>query len=143
MKYFSEVTNKHYDSAEDCIAAEKEFAEAEARKKEAANAVSKEKKEFAKAIENAEIEVDKACEAYNNAKTKAAEIIANAEEEASKLLDEARKKVKEATNNKYEAVAEFNKKFGPYVTHYNDDRALKELRRATSWVNDIFNGFLW
>ena len=143
MKYFSELTNKQYDTEQECKQAEVDFlAEEEARKKEA-SLVSKEKKELAKSIEAAEVEVDKAYEEYKQVREKAGKLVEKAELEASNMITEAYKKVKETREAKYKAVAEFNKKYGAYIVQYNDDRALKEFKRSTEWINDIFGHFFW
>ena len=143
MKYYSELTKKAYDTEEDCINAEKMFAEEEARKKEEASNLSKEKKELAKVIETADNELDEAYHSYNEAREKANKIISDAEEEASKVLEEARAKVKAAQRKRYEAIADFNKRFGVYTAHYDGDKALKELRRSTEWINNVFGNFFW
>lgn len=143
MKYYSELTKKAYDTEEDCINAEKMFAEEEARKKEEASNLSKEKKELAKVIENADTELDEAYHAYNEARDKAAKIISDAEKDASKMIEEALATVKAAQRKRYEAISDFNKRFGVYTTHYDGDKALKELRRSTEWMNNIFGNLFW
>lgn len=143
MKYYSELTKKAYDTEEDCINAEKMFAEEEAKKKEEASNLSKEKRELAKLIEDAENELDEAYHFYTEAKEDADKIVSDAEKEAAKIIDEACTKVKAAQRKRYEAIANFNKRFGVYTAHYDGDKALKELRRSTEWINNVFGNFFW
>lgn len=143
MKYFSELTNKHYDTELECKKAEETFLAEEAAKEKEATLVRKEKKELSKAIEAAEAEVDVAYEQYKQVREEATKLIADAEQKANAMVSEAYQKVKAARENKYKAVAAFNDKYGTYVVQYNSDKALKELRRSTEWINDIFGHFFW
>ena len=143
MKYYSELTKQAYDTEEDCVNAEKIFAEEEAKKKEEASNLSKEKKELAKAIELTDEELDKAYHEYNDAREKASKILSGAEAEAGRIISEARDKVKAAQRKRYEAISNFNNKFGVYTTHYDGEKALQELRRSTEWINNVFQNLFW
>ena len=144
MKYYSELTKKAYDTEDECVNAEKLFAEEEAKKKEEASNLSKEKKELAKIIDLADEELDRAYHEYNDAREKATKIMSEAEAEAEKVVTEASNKVKAAQRKRYEAIYNFNKRFGVYTAHYDGDKALKELRRSTEWINNIFgNNLFW
>ena len=143
MKYFSELTNKTYDTAEECSAAEKSFLEEEAKKKELALVTSKEKKELAKVIEAADEALNAEYEKYDEAKKKVEEIYRKAQEEANSILSESRKRVAEAEKNKYKAISDFNAKFGVYNKSYTGDAALRELERANRWINHIFDGMFF
>ena len=140
---YKSLNGNHYSTEEECLKADELFAEEEAKKKEAANNLSKEKKELARVIETADNELDEAYHSYNEAREKANKIISDAEEEASKVLEEARTKVKAAQRKRYEAIADFNKRFGVYTAHYDGDKAIKELRRSTEWINNVFGNLFW
>lgn len=153
MKYYSEKTKEFYDSAEACqnaessletqLALKKKLEEDLKKAKEEANKlqVSKEKKELATAIEKAE---EKVSEAYNKleaAYTQANEIISEAKSRANDIIKESRADLRKAQQEKYNAVSEFNKKFGTYTTTYSGERAMEEIRRTNSWMNDLFRTF--
>ena len=141
MKYYSELTKHTYDTEEECVSAETKFAEEEARKKEEASNLSKEKKELAKLIDVADTELDNVYHQYNKAREEANKIISDAQAEADKVIKEASEKVKAAQQKRYDAISNFNKKFGVYTAHYDGDKALQELRRSTEWINNIFRNF--
>lgn len=143
MKYFSELTNKTYDTEEACVKAETEYAELEAKKREEATAVSKEKREMAKVVEDTEAVLDKAIHDYNEAREEARKICEEATKKADGIIAKAKAEVEKAQRSRYEAIADFNKKFGVYTTHYTGDKALKELRRSMEWMNGVFNNFFW
>ena len=130
--------------------AEKEYEEEqfkiEAQKKE----ISNEKKILADNIEKADEALDKAYNEYNIAKDKVNELMKESDdkinliveeynEKMSSILDPAKKAIKDAQENKYKALSEFNDKFGVYNVRYTGDRAYKEFQRVSSWINDIFN----
>lgn len=159
--FYSELTNKYYDSFEECAEAEKQVKEAEDQKKqelakqeEKKAEISKEKKAMATAVERAESELDyaytqlevakeKASKIYSEAKEQANEIYKKAEEEMQAVLKDAKQAVTDAQEKKFKAVRDFNNKFGVYTTTYSGNKALEELKRANSWINDIFNGFFF
>lgn len=143
MKYLSELTNKTYDSVEDCEKAEKEFNDAKEKEKELAISVSKEKKELAKAVEETETALNAEYENYSEAKKQAEEILKKANDEATELLTKAREKVRQAEQAKYQAISNFNKKFGVYTKSYRGDDARRELERSIGWINDVFNSFFF
>ena len=143
MKYFSDLTNKTYDSEAECVEAEKIFKEEELKKVEKLNATSKRKKELSKLIEAADLEADKEYQNYQQAKEEASKVIAEAEAKADKMIREAAKRVSDARKKKYQAISNFNKEFGTYVVQYDDDKALKDLKQANDWLNEIFQGFFF
>ena len=147
MKIYSETLNKLFDTEEQCIKAEEKYAEEQKaiqeEKEVKASAISKEKKDLAQAIELAETNLNKAYEEYELAKEKVKEILEKSNKEMSDILTPAKDAVRKAQEARYRAIETFNKKFGVYTTTYSGDKALRELRRATSWVNDIFNRFFW
>ena len=147
MKIYSELLNRLFDTAEECNEAEiqyqKEKEEEEARKKETALNISKEKKELANAVELAESALTKAYDDYEIAKEEVRKILEESNQKALDILTPAKENIKKAQEERYKAISAFNNKFGIYTTTYSGDRAWKEFKRATSWINDIFNNFLF
>lgn len=110
MKYFSEKLNKTFDTPEECMKAEEEF---EAKEKETkAVAESKKKKELVKAIEESEEKLDKAYAEYELAKKNASDIVKKANIEAREILSKAEDVVAQASNDRINAISEFNKNYG-------------------------------
>lgn len=147
MKFYSDIVNKVFDSEEECLNAEKEFNEkkeaAEAERKAKAALVSKEKKELSDAVEAAESKLSKAYEEYDLAKEEVKKILEESNQKALEILNPAKEAIREAQRERYTAISEFNKKYGIYTAQYTGDRAFKEFKRATSWIEDFFNRFTW
>ena len=152
--FYSEHLDKYFDTEKECQDAEAKYAEAmeaksralaAAKEKEEArkNELSKEKKVLADAVDEADKAVSTAYSNLEVVYAEANDILREAKQKANKLVDEAKTQLKNAQQKKFEAVSKFNEKFGTYTTTYTGDRALEELRRATSWVNDIFNNFFF
>ena len=145
MKIYSEILNKMFDTEDECVKAEEEYQieqeRKEAEKKAAVQAVSKEKKELASAVELAEEALNKAYDEYEIAKEEARKIMEESNKQMLEILNPARDKIKQAQKEKYNAISNFNKKFGLYTAQYTGEKALKEFRRASSWLTDVFNQF--
>ena len=149
MKYFSELTNKQYNTPEECLEAEREYkkeqkrlsdeiARAVAEKKAKEEALQASKKELAKHIEEATKEVDEATAIYDAAKEKATSILNEANKKANDILSAASVKVKEAEQKRYEAIAAFNKKFGPYTTTLTGAQAANAYKKSLKSINETF-----
>ena len=134
MKYYSDKTNKFYDTQELCLEAEKKFDEEK-------NDKSKLKKEISKKIEEANKNIDEAYRKYDEAKKEASIIINEAKEKARKLISSAEDEIRSYQKEKEEAVREFNSKFGSYMVTYTGDDARKELNRSIRLFDSIFNNF--
>ena len=147
MKIYSEILNKLFDTEEECVAAEKEHTkkqeEVELQKKESAKAISKEKKELSTAIEEAQQKLDEAYDQYELAKAKAKEMLETSNQQILNILNPAKDNIKKCQEDVWDAVANFNKKFGEYRVRYTNEKALNELKRSTAWINDIFGRFFW
>lgn len=145
MKFLSEITNKTYDSQEECMKAEELFLakqkQEEEFKKQKANELSSQKKEAANAVENAIEKLSKAYDMYSKAEEEAKEIYKKAYEDAKKILLDAKLKVRDAQTEKFNAIAEFNKKFGPYKTTYTGEEANEFLNKFERefFSKDIFS----
>ena len=147
MKYYSDILDKVFSTEKECIEAENEYKEKQAKleeeKKSKVSLVSKEKKELADAVAKAEAKVSEAYENYEIAKAKVREILEKSNEDALAILNPAKQAIKDAQKERYTAISEFNKKFCVYTAQYTGNRAYEEFRRATSWVEDFFNGMLF
>ena len=141
--FYSEVLNKYYDSEEACNEAEKKYLEAKKKDELTKAETSKEKKALAASVETADHKVNSAYHDLEVAYNQADEIIKDAKIKANKLIEEAKNKLKSAQEEKYKALSNFNQKFGAYTTTYSGDKALEELRRMNSWINDVFSGFFF
>lgn len=143
MKYYSEKTNKHYDSEQECLDAEKQFDE-DSKKRELAVAekkalVSKQKKELSDAIANADKKVDEAYQGLEAARKEAAAIIKEARERANALVNEAAKKVETETSERATQIAKFNEQFGPYMVTYTGSKAEEEYNRMVHQIREMFD----
>lgn len=141
--FYSDVLDDYFDTEKECQNAEKAYEEKQKAIEVKKNEVSKQKKELADAIDEADKELNAAYSNLELIYTQANDILKEAREEANKLVSDGKAKLKEAQQKKFDAVSNFNKKFGVYTTQYSGERALEELRRANSWLNDIFGGFLF
>ena len=146
MKFYSEILNKNFDSAKECTEAEEKYNREKKEKQEALDKAveesNKTKKELSKVIESAETEVDEANSLYEVAKEKAQQIIKDANIKACDILNAAKEKVKEAEHKRYEAISNFNKKFGPYSTTLTGDKAANEYKKMLRGFDNIFTD-LW
>lgn len=152
MKYYSEITKKTYDTEDECQKEELKFKEEKDKVQKQLDKALKEreekekvkeasKKELAKKIEEAEQEVTEANNLYETAKEKAKAILDEAKAKANTILDTAKEKVKEAQEKKYNAVAEFNKQFGPYTTTLTSAQAAQVYNDTIRKINDFWNSF--
>lgn len=146
MKFYSDLISKFFDTEEECVKAEKEFTEKqeakEAERKAKASLVSKEKKELSDAVEAAEAKLSKAYENYDLVKEEVKKILEESNKKALELLNPAKEAIREAQKERYTAISEFNKKYGIYTAQYTGDRAFKEFKQATNWIEDFFR-FPW
>lgn len=127
MKYFSDITNKTYDSEKDCLDAERDFLDKqkaeEDAKKARASEISNQKREAAALIEATSSDLAKAYENYEKAEKNVKEIFKKAYDEAKPILMDAKLAVRKAQENNFNAVKAFNDKFGPYKTVYTGEKA--------------------
>ena len=143
MKYFSEVTNKYYDSEQECLEAEKKFEE-EKKKSELAiaekkSAISKRKKELSDSITLSDKKVEYAYKELETARTEADKIVKEAREKANSLVKEAVKKVEAETSERAKQIAKFNEEFGPYTVTYTGNMAEEEYNRIIHRINEMFD----
>lgn len=139
MKYFSEKLNKTYDTVEALESAEKEYDEKQKSIAEANNKISNEKRKLAAAVESAEQHLADAYAYYDDTITQCKKIQEEANKQIAEKLDPAKKRVKEAEKRKYDALVEFNNKYGAYTTTVTGKRAYDEFQRTCSWMNELFD----
>ena len=139
MKYFSEILNKTFNSVEELEVAEKKELEKQEAEKQELKKISNDKKALAKKVEEADDILQDAYNKYALAKENCAKILEEAKLEINELLEPAKKAIQDAQKQKYEAIAEFNKKYGVYSTIYTGDKAYTELQRVRNFMDDIFN----
>ena len=143
MKYYSDVTEKVYDSTEELEKAEKAVEEKKAEEANKLAAISKEKKELANAIDVADKALDEAYKELDVAREKARELQKKHLKELEDLLHPAEEAVKAAQKNKYEALNNFNRKYGALTTTYTGAKAAEEMSRALKYFDDIFDHFFF
>lgn len=141
MKFYSEKLEKFFDSEAECKDAELKAEQVEEEKKEIAEVKSNERKQYAKKVEEADKALEEQYLKYEEAKKKIIEIKKKCDEECEKILIEAKKELKQAQDNKFVALEQFNDKFGPYTISYTGDKALKEMRRHFDTNADLFHWF--
>ena len=138
--FYSELLDQYFNSEEECVKAElteqKRRQELESirqqEKTEQENLQSR--KQAAKVVEDAEALVS---EAYADLK--------KAEEEArhayEKIVAPAKKKLQDAEHARYEAIRDFNTKYGVYSKRYTGKEAYDEFVRRLDQLDDIWNIF--
>ena len=150
VKVYSDVLNEFFDTIEEAKQAEYEEEALKEKEDIAVKEQSNEKKALAKVIEDCEENVLKAEAEFDVAKTKVEELYADAKKRADEILketraktydilSEAKKNVQKANEEKYNAVCEFNKKFGAYTKQYTGKKAADELLRHLKFFSDIFD----
>ena len=130
MKYYSETLEKFFDD-------EKSLVEAEAARKAEETKNAETKKILATRIKTAETKLDEACKHLDDVTLQCDELIKECNDKVSKMLEEAQKTVTSARKARYEAIENFNKKFGTYTTSYTGEQAQKELDRIVERVHTI------
>lgn len=137
------LDGKEYQTVEQCEAADTEFeaarkAEEESAQKEAENEkalASKQKKDLAEKIDNAQQSYNETLDYYLRVKQEAEDNVKKARAEANKTIREAAKEVEKASSARMEAIAEFNRMYGPYRTSLTGDAAKREFDR----IMDMFD----
>lgn len=162
MKYYSEKTDKLYDSVEECMKAETEAGGIKSEdspedvdtylkdkdspsslpseeKQSQKNLVSKKKKELSSRIAEADEEVDKAYKNLFEAKKEASNILKEANKRADDVVEKALNLVREKTGERALQISNFNKEFGPYMVTYTGKKAEEEYNKIINQFHDLFN----
>lgn len=136
VTYYSELLKKSFDSEDECLAAEAEYENVLAEKKEKENSLSKMKKESANEIKEADDRLKLALAELKKTRIEANKIVVDARKKAEEIIKEAEQKALDAYNDKYKAVSNFNEKFGTYTKTYTGKEAIDELNNA---INSMFS----
>lgn len=143
MKYYSEILRKTYDTELECTKAEKAYEEAKKAAEEAKAAseakTSKRKKELASEVEKTSKELKEAEEALKAAENEVKILTEEYSKKAADILKPAKEAVTEATKNRYNAICNFNKEFGPYTTVLSSSDAYEKMYKNSLY--DFLNIF--
>ena len=157
------AADKAYDAKieADMLAKEAEKAALEQKFEEEQKMISLKKKELAATIEATQLALDEAQKFYDITKSKAQEKLKAANKEARQIIDEAKalaskqyqqvesevddmmiaasKQLEKASEARMNAIAAFNKEFGPYRTVVTGNRALDEYNKVKKTMDEFFN----
>lgn len=151
MKYYSELTNELYDSPEELAQGELLATECccddcdddcSCNEKQLQDEVKQpSKKQLAAKIEEAEKAVDEAHANYELAKKQVEELSKAYLAEVDKIIEPAKKQVKEAEQQRYNAIRDFNNSFGAYQTTYTGAKAANQFVKALNELNNMRRSF--
>lgn len=130
MKYYSETLERFFDD-------EKSLVEAEAARKAEETKNAETKKILANRIKTAETKLDEANKHLDDITLECDKLIKECNEKVDKMLKEAQNSVASAKKARYEAIENFNKKFGTYTTSYTGEQAQKEWDRIVERMHTI------
>lgn len=139
MLYYSEKLEELFDSPESLELAESEYDKEQQEKEQIEKDKKAEKKRLAKLIEDTEADIDKARDELVEVKAEALKLVESTEETVNKMLKDAEDKITEAQERRYEAIKNFNEKFGTYTKTYTGDEAYNEFKRNADLFELIFN----
>ena len=134
MKFYSEELKRFFDTEEQCLA-EEEKARVEAEEKKVTKA------KLAKVVEDAEKDLDNAYEGLKIAEEKVAELQKEYDAKVDAIMTPAHDRIKECAKARAEAIKQFNDKFGVYTTTYNGNKAIQELDKLDSMINQFWKRF--
>ena len=137
-KFYSEKLNKYFDTEKECLECEKKHDEEIAKKEAKLNEISNNKKAHVKKIEEIEKDLEKAYADLDIAKKDAEHIVEEARKEIHDILNPVEEKIKELEKKRYNALADFNDKYGPYSRIVTGNEAAKEFQKAVKWFNQFF-----
>lgn len=152
MQYYSEKLNKLFDSVEELEREEGKKTSKSATKKTASDKIVNKqdeqttptRKQLAIAVEAADEAVKEAYAKYEAAKAQVEELSKKYLEETDKILEPAKAAVKNAEQNRYEAIRKFNDSYGAYQVTYTGARAADELMKAINRINSkAIREFFW
>ena len=141
MKYYSEKLSKLFESQEELEKAEVEANEGAVKEEEKLAVTKKEKKELAKAVDDADEALTKAYTEYDLARDEAKKIMSEARDKCKELLAPKETAIKEAERVKWNAIVDFNNKYGRYTRVYTGDEAIREFKRASNIIDNMFKHF--
>lgn len=147
MKYYSEISKKLYESEEELKKDESEIQERTTVKETT-------KKELAKNIQKAEESYNLAVEHYNSALKEVQTLLKDTKEKVDEMLKEPLEEIKNTKADKFNALKDFNKQFGPYITTYTSENVDSDYKQIFNqkfpfeqMIDFIFNDcnfpFIW
>ena len=136
MLYYSKITKKFYDTADECEKAELDATKLK-EKKEMQTKIDKNM--ITEKIKSLDEDLEKAYDNYRAAKDEATKILEESNEKVKTILQNAQKEVKAAQTAKYNAIKEYNDKYGVYQVSYSGNDALREFKRMFNFGNSIFD----
>ena len=139
MLYYSEKLEELFENEEALNSAEAKYDEEQQEKERIEKDKKAEKKRLAKLIEDAEADIDKARDELVEVKAEVVKIIDSTEETVNKMLKDAEDKITQAQERRYEAIKNFNEKFGTYTKTYTGDKAYNEIKRNADLMGLLFN----
>lgn len=143
MKYYSDVTQKVYDTEEELNKAEEEIKTLEEEKEKKSALVSKEKKELANKIDVAEDTLNAAYKDLDLAREKAKDVQREALKQIENILRPAEEAVKNAQAERLDAIREFNQKYGVFTTTLTGQKAADEMSRVWRSFDKLFSDFFF
>lgn len=144
MKFYSEKLNELFDTLEALEAAENKKTAKAKKTLRVDEAVKEDKpvepevptrKQLAAAVDAADEAVKEAYVKYAEAKSAVEELSKKYLEEIDNILEPAKKAVKDAEQNRYEAIRRFNDSYGAYQVTYTGAKAADEFMKAISSIN--------
>ena len=164
MKYYSEILKEVFDTEKECQEAEAQYLEGyednpdcdcaeqcggcreskDCKKSDENKTPSK--KDLADRVQKCEEKVNEARALYSVAQEKVKELSKKYLEDIDDILNPAKKAVKDAEQEKYKALKEFNDAYGVYRVSYSGKKAAEEFDRAIKEFNNtnrFFNDFFW
>lgn len=124
MKFYSELLKRTFTDYKTALEAE-ETEKARLAKEEKSFDVTK--KELAKNIDACGEDVKKAYDEYAEAQNRVNEILEKSNAEMESIINAARERVRIAEKKRYDAISEFNRKFGTYTVSYTGEKAEEEF----------------
>lgn len=141
MKYYSDTLGKLFETEKELNEAEAAQKAEEEKKHELIANASKEKKELAAKIENADKELDEAYKDLDAAREVARKVQRDALKKVEDILHPAEERVKKAQAYRYDAIREFNRKYGAFTTKLTGAKAAEEMSRAWRAFDHFFDDF--
>lgn len=141
---YKELAGKTFTTIKEC--AEEEARIDALRAETAKKDLSNQKKQCANAIDLADQKVRAAYDNYEKVKVEVAKILEESNAKMTQLINDATALIREAENERRDAILNYTSKFGTYQKVYTGNRAIEECQRmqnqiASNW-GSIVNNFL-
>jgi len=134
MRFYSDELKRFFETEEECLSAEEQARVAAEEKK-----VTKAK--LAKAVEDADKALDKAYENLKLAEEQVAKLQKEYDDKVDAIMTPAHDEIKACAKARAEAIKDFNDNFGAYTTTYSGNKAIQELDKLDSMINQFWKRF--